>query len=203
MSKASKIKVLLEREIAEKGISVREIARKTNVSNQTLYGILNGKIEKPQNKTVTKLGIYFGLTRDEILGKTAFGRNEAPPDVETVGKAIRFYGSGAELKRKLVKALTSRPSQHCRQTDEPLRLGEEEFEPHELDENFLRLRDYFYSKYVSGEHLVIPIKEIYANYPDIGETIITLILEFEMSEYFESISRAYKVERETPNEKIE
>ena len=190
MSKASKIKALLEREIAEKGISVREIARKTTVSNQTLYGILNGKIEKPQNKTVTKLAVYFGLTRDEIIGKTAPGLSEAPPDLDSVGKAIRFYGSGGETLRELIKMLTGGPS-------------EDRIESGTYRETLSPIIDFFSSKYVEGDHLVIPIKEIYATYPDIGEKIIGLLLKFEMGELYERLSREYEIREKNPNGDIE
>lgn len=190
MNKITKIKELLERETAEKGISLREIARRAKVSNQTLYGIINGKTEKPQTKTVTKLAAYFGMTRDEILGTTAPGLSEAPPNLDEIGKAIRSYESGREPLLELVKMVMGEPSEH--------RLEGEEYK-----KTLSPLVDFFSTKYMSGDHLLIPIKEIYASFPDIGEKIITLLLKFEMGELLERLSSEYEIEEKNPNGDIE
>ncbi len=190
MNKITKIKELLERETAEKGISLREIARRAKLSNQTLYGIINGKTERPHTKTVTKLAAYFGMTRDELLSTTAPVLSEPAPNIDGISKAIRSYRPGGEPLLELIKIVIGG-------------LGEYKLEGEEHKKTLSPILDFFSAKYISGDHLLIPIKEIYASSPDIGEKIIALLLKFEVGELLERLSSEYEIEEKNPNGDVE
>jgi transcriptional regulator with XRE-family HTH domain len=54
----------LEREIAAQGISVAEVAQKSNVSKGTIYNILNGTTEEARIRAATRRAIARGCDRD-------------------------------------------------------------------------------------------------------------------------------------------
>jgi len=54
----------LEREITAQGISVAEVAQKSNVSKGTIYNILNGTTEEARIRAATRRAIARGCDRD-------------------------------------------------------------------------------------------------------------------------------------------
>jgi transcriptional regulator with XRE-family HTH domain len=96
------IKDILDRLITEKGISVRELSRKTGVSHQSIHGILNGDIDRPHRRTIKRLADYFGVPPDYLLygnGETEVPKNDVANLRSRVDELERrLYGKGTGLR---------------------------------------------------------------------------------------------------------
>ena len=84
----------LEREITTQGISVGEVARKSNVSKGTIYNILNGTTEDARIRAATRRALAHGCDRElQVLpdGNVRFvvPEGESPPG-EAAEVVLRF-----------------------------------------------------------------------------------------------------------------
>lgn len=64
-----KSREVLTRLINASGKLATEVARQAGVPQSTLSRILNGKIESPSDRQISRLAAYFGVTSDQIRGR--------------------------------------------------------------------------------------------------------------------------------------
>ncbi|MGM0783865.1 MAG: LexA family transcriptional regulator [Pseudomonadota bacterium] len=64
-----KSREVLTRLINASGRRATEVARDAGVPQSTLSRILNGKIESPSDRQISRLARYFGVTSDQIRGR--------------------------------------------------------------------------------------------------------------------------------------
>jgi len=64
-----KSREVLTRLINASGRRATEVAREAGVPQSTLSRILNGKIESPSDRQISRLATYFGVTSDQIRGR--------------------------------------------------------------------------------------------------------------------------------------
>src|SRR5690348_14894472 len=61
----------LTRLMADKGIKSAELARKIGIGQPVIHRLMNGVTDNPQVHTIQPIAQYFGVTIDQLLGKTA------------------------------------------------------------------------------------------------------------------------------------
>ena len=69
LDKQSKIAEILSKLIEERGITANEFSRETGLPHNTIYMILNGKVNAPNGVTLLKFADYFGVSTDFLLGR--------------------------------------------------------------------------------------------------------------------------------------
>lgn len=85
-----KTRETLQRLIQVSGRRPTEIARKSGVAQSTLSRILQGKIESPSDRQVSKLASYFGLSSDQIRGRAEVGDSVA--ELGPRYSEVEFFG---------------------------------------------------------------------------------------------------------------
>lgn len=64
-----KSREVLQRLINASGRRATEVARDAGVPQSTLSRILNGKIDSPSDRQISRLAAYFGVTTDQLRGR--------------------------------------------------------------------------------------------------------------------------------------
>lgn len=85
-----KSREVLTRLINASGRRATEVAREAGVPQSTLSRILNGKIESPSDRQISRLAEYFGVTSDQIRGRE-------PLDIIREAKKVPAPESNAEM----------------------------------------------------------------------------------------------------------
>lgn len=62
------ISSILQKLIHKKGLSISELARRTNIPQPTIYRIAYGEHQRPHQKTLQALSNFFNLTIDQLIG---------------------------------------------------------------------------------------------------------------------------------------
>lgn len=108
-----KSREVLSRLISASGKRATDVAREAGVPQSTLSRILNGKIESPSDRQISRLASYFGVTSDQVRGREPLDIVKGNEDI--LREQVQPYGikSNAEmLETEIVEG------------DEPLRPDE-------------------------------------------------------------------------------
>ncbi len=98
MSKV-KLKIILEKLLKDKGISARELSRRTGIPQSTLNNYLSGREPKVENVLI--LAKFFGTTIEFLLT----GVDDRPPSLDDVFVEGLFEGW---LKVKIERAIPNK-----------------------------------------------------------------------------------------------
>lgn len=64
----SNLSGILQELIRKKGLSITEVARRTNIPQPTIYRIAQGAHQRPHKKTLLALSDFFNVTIDQLIG---------------------------------------------------------------------------------------------------------------------------------------
>ncbi|NIT35165.1 MAG: helix-turn-helix domain-containing protein [candidate division Zixibacteria bacterium] len=210
---ALKLKEILTKLANRKGVSLPEISQETGISLQVLYNIRDGKTRRPQGRTIRRLADYFGITPAQLLGEEPLGipNAETLSEVKHPDRAIEH--PDLRLVQEYAKYLTEwflAWVDSRKKYAEGIAVDSGDVEPQaiesppaetvlpELPEYLLPFRDLLIHKYVTQRNdLTIGVTDI--NKKTL-ERIIALLLQFDMSEYFERRGKEYEVEKKNRTE---
>lgn len=68
ISTKTDISFILSNLIQSSGLSISEVARRTNIPQPTVHRIVNGKHQRPHKKTLQALASFFGVTQEILQG---------------------------------------------------------------------------------------------------------------------------------------
>lgn len=74
----------LSRALSKRNLTVHELAKKSGVSSPTIYNLLNGGAQNPQQKTLTKLEAVLGERLERTIGE------KESYEVKGIGELIDF-----------------------------------------------------------------------------------------------------------------
>jgi transcriptional regulator with XRE-family HTH domain len=190
----SNIKEILYKLIADRGVSPREVAKNAGISYHPIYAILKGTTTHPHKKTVKALAEYFDVTPAQLLGEEPLGDSAirttsdiGPYNMDFVRTLSRAISATYAMRR-------SNGEEEGRPITEP--SPEEVAIIEGLSEKQKELLNLITTKYVQGNHLVIPISETEAE--SVVQIIAVLIVN-ELSEFSKFKAAEYKAEKKKGN----
>lgn len=100
--------VMIKEALDERGVSLRELARKTDLDVSFLSKILNGKRNPPSNESdIRKIGSFLNIKPDKLL----FAAGRIPSNLQSIFNDEEFINSlvAAEKRKAPGKRLPKKP----------------------------------------------------------------------------------------------